>query len=70
MRRWDEVWRRFVEVVESGLASRATGIAGEKAATGRVTQFNRPDLNIFSCVEAIIINTRMQLPFFLLQGHL
>lgn len=70
VRRWDEVWRRFVEVAESGLASRATGIAGEMVATGRVIQFNSPGLNNFSCVEAPVINTRMQLPFSLLQGHL
>lgn len=43
MRRWDEVWRRFVSVVQSGLASMATDTAEEMLATRGVSHFD----NIF-----------------------
>jgi len=51
---WDEVRRRFVEIVESGLASMATSIAGDLVVTSRVClfQISSPSSNTFSCVEA------------------
>ena len=39
VRRWDEVWRRFVNVVEFGLAGMAINTVGEVIATRRVSQF-------------------------------
>jgi hypothetical protein len=38
-RGWDEVWRRFVRIVESGLANIATSIAEDLVATRRVCHF-------------------------------
>jgi hypothetical protein len=47
MRRWDEVWRRFVNVAQSGLASMALGTAGEMLATRGVSRFDSSASNIF-----------------------
>lgn len=47
VRRWDEVWRRFVNVAQSGLASMALGTAGEMLATRGVSRFDSSASNIF-----------------------
>ena len=48
MRRWDEVWRRFVSVVQSGLASMATDTAEEMLATRGVSHFDNIFPSFFS----------------------
>ena len=55
--RLDEVWRRFVVIVESGLVNMATSIAGELIASRRVCHFQvtSSSSNVFSSVEAPIM---------------
>jgi hypothetical protein len=46
MRRWHEVWRSLVNVVQSGLAGMATDTAGEMLATRGVSHFDSSGSNI------------------------
>jgi hypothetical protein len=58
VRRWDEVWRGFVNIAQSGLASMASGTAGEMLATRGVSHFDRSGSSI-SLILKRLSSTRL-----------
>jgi hypothetical protein len=72
VRHWDEAWRKFVNIAQSGLAGMATGTAGERLATRGVSHSDSFGSNISLILKRLSsTHPRMhQLAlFFLLQGY-